>query len=63
MDYDGLADPYAIVTCGEEKTRTKTMKGTLLPLWNHTCEFGKTEDLKAVVDLLATRIKGLGHKK
>jgi hypothetical protein len=38
-DQVGLSDPYAVVKLGDQTKRTKTIPGSLNPVWNETFEF------------------------
>merc|ERR1712105_182197 len=43
-DVIGKSDPYAVIKYGKIKSRTKTLKDTLEPEWNHVAEFDITND-------------------
>jgi Ca2+-dependent lipid-binding protein len=38
-DMIGKSDPYAVLTFGKQKGKTKTVKNTLEPQWDHHSEF------------------------
>ena len=38
-DLIGKSDPYAIISCGDDKSKTKTIKNNLNPEWNHEVYF------------------------
>ena len=38
-DLVGKSDPYAVITCGKDKSKTKTIRNNLNPVWNHEADF------------------------
>ena len=38
-DLIGKSDPYAIISCGNDASKTKTVKNDLNPVWNHEALF------------------------
>jgi len=43
-DMIGKSDPYAVITCGDDKSKTKTINNTQNPEFNHDAYFPIQED-------------------
>ena len=51
VDLVGKSDPYAIITCGNEKSKTKTLKNNLNPEWNHEVKFHVDESTPRLIKI------------
>ena len=43
LDATGFSDPYCVLTCGNEKYKTRACRQTLRPYWGQTFIFGSTK--------------------
>ena len=62
-DMIGKSDPYAIVACGDDKSKSKTVKNNQNPEWNHEAIFAVDDNSPSKIDIKVFDSDKIGSDK